>query len=159
MALTPASSAKAVVVDANLIIAICAKETFASRVRTALFRYAVQGNSFYTPGVCLAETLYILCQKEQSGVLSASDHGDAIEELEAISAYLSPPPHGDASLILRAEQVRAGYGCSHSADGLYIALAEQLAQTQPTVLLTLDVGLARQAARNAPAVTVDLLLP
>jgi hypothetical protein len=27
-------------------------------------------------------------------------------------------------LIARAEQIRSGYGCSRSADGIYIALAE-----------------------------------
>ena len=61
--------------------------------------------------------------------------------------------------MLRAEQIRSGYGCSHSADGLYIALAEQLGRSQPTTLLTLDAGLSKQAARNAATVIVDLIVP
>jgi predicted nucleic acid-binding protein len=68
-----------------------------------------------------------------------------------------PPPSGDAALIARAEQIRNGYGCSHSADGIYIALAEELSQSGATELLTFDTDLPKQAARNAPTVKVNLL--
>ena len=69
-------------------------------------------------------------------------------------ASVLPPPNGEASLIHRAEQIGSGYGCSRSADGLYIALAEELTATRPTILLTFDQGLPNQAAANAPTVTV-----
>ncbi len=68
-----------------------------------------------------------------------------------------PPPSGDKRLIRRAEQIGAGYGCSRSADGIYLALAEQLSQTMPTILLTFDTGMPNQAAKNAPSVNVQVL--
>jgi len=60
-------------------------------------------------------------------------------------------------LIARAEEIRGGYSCRRSADGLYIALAEELSQSVPTELLTFDEDLPKQAAKNAPAVKVNLL--
>lgn len=68
-----------------------------------------------------------------------------------------PPPNGDRSLIARAERIGADYGCSRSADGIYIALAEELSQTRPTAHLTFDKELPAQAAQNAPTVIVQLL--
>lgn len=70
---------------------------------------------------------------------------------------VSPPPNGEASLILRADQIRGSYGCSRSADAPYIALAEELSRTYTTRLLTFDQGLPKQAAQNAPLVKVHLL--
>ena len=49
------------------------------------------------------------------------------------------------------------YGCSRSADGIYVALAEILAQTMPTVILTFDQNMQNQITRNAPTVTVQVL--
>jgi predicted nucleic acid-binding protein len=60
-------------------------------------------------------------------------------------------------LLLRAEAIRGSYTCRRSADGVYIALAEALSATRPTVLLTLDEGIKRQAAANAPAVRVHIV--
>ena len=68
-----------------------------------------------------------------------------------------PPPNGDSVLIERAEQISSGYGCSRSADGIYIALAEELTQTRPTVLLTFDKELQKQANKQAPSVVVQVL--
>jgi predicted nucleic acid-binding protein len=67
------------------------------------------------------------------------------------------PSGGDASLLVRAEEVRSGYGCSRSTDGLYIALAEELARQCPVEILTLDEGYINQVANNAPSVKVNLL--
>ena len=69
-----------------------------------------------------------------------------------------PSPRGDASLITRAEEVRSGYGCSRSADGIYIALAEDLSKTGPTKLLTFDQDLENQVKQNAPTVSVHLIV-
>ena len=46
-----------------------------------------------------------------------------------------------------------------TADSIYPALAEELAQTRPAVLLTFDPGIPNQAAKNAPTVTVQVLIP
>ena len=68
-----------------------------------------------------------------------------------------PPPLGEASLVRPAQAIGADYGCSRSADGIYIALTEQLAQTRPTVLITFDKALSRQVSLRAAGVTVLLL--
>jgi predicted nucleic acid-binding protein len=70
---------------------------------------------------------------------------------------VQPPPSGDVALIQRAEQISNGYGCSRSADGIYIALAEELQQSVQTVILTFDQNMPNQAASKAPSVTVQLL--
>ena len=67
------------------------------------------------------------------------------------------PPQGDAVFIQRAAEMQQGYGCSHSADCLYLALAETLATNSPTALLTFDKGLISHAAKHAPSVIVNLL--
>ena len=59
--------------------------------------------------------------------------------------------------MARAEAIRAGYSCRRSADGIYIALAEQLTAVMPTTLLTFDQDMKSQAAKNAPTVTVVTL--
>lgn len=155
----PASThAGAVVLDANVLIALCAREQDKLvTAEAALLAYAAKGWLFYAPGVILGEVLYILCGKLQSGLLDATTHQEAIENLRDQMNAILPPPHGEVSLVMRAEEIRNGYGCSRSADGLYIALAEALTQTGPVELLTFDSGIVNQAARNAPTVKVNLL--
>ena len=103
------------------------------------------------------ESLYILCQKRQNGMLTETQHGAAIATLQSAMTTIQPPPNGDASLIIRAEVLRGTYGCSHSADSMYLALAEQLTAKGPTEFLTFDAGQKLQAAAAVPAVTVNLL--
>lgn len=148
----------ALVIDANIAIASCAREVDkATKANAELSRYAGLGLTWYAPGVIVSETLYILCGKVQRGELTPAEHTLAVQDFDALMTAVMPPPNGDASLIARAEQIRMGYGCSRSADGLYIALAEELSQTQTTYLLTFDGDLQKQAARNAPAVNIHLL--
>jgi hypothetical protein len=40
-------------------------------------------------------------------------------------------PQGDIRFILRAEEIRQGYSCLHSADGFFLALNEDLAKSGP----------------------------
>ncbi len=110
------------------------------------------------PGVIVAETLYVLCGKKTSGSLSLPDYATAVATFDRIMASVLPPPNGDASLIRRAEQIGNGYGCIRSADGIYIALAEELTASRPTELLTFDQGCPNQAAANAPTVIVKVLV-
>ncbi len=148
----------AVVLDANVLIAICAREQDKlATAEAALAAYTTKGWLFYAPGVILGEVLYILCGKLQNGRLDATAHQEAIENLQDQMNAILPPPRGEAALIARAEEIRSGYGCSRSADGLYIALAEELAQTGVAELLTFDTGIVNQVARNAQTVTVNLL--
>ncbi len=101
--------------------------------------------------------LYALCQKCQAGLITPVEYDDAINEFEILLSSILPPPNGEVSLVQRAHAIANGYGCSRSADSAYIALAEQLSQARSTVLITFDKDLPKQAARNAPTVTVHLL--
>jgi predicted nucleic acid-binding protein len=154
----PTSLAGAVVVDANVAVALSAKEAGRHTNATAELRlYTARGYELYAPGVIIPETLYALCGKLQNGVLSITQHALAVADFNLFMQGALPPPAGDASLITRAHTISAGYGCSRSADSLYIALAEELGAMRPVVLLTFDSELPKQAARNAPTVSVHLL--
>lgn len=149
----------AVVIDANVLIAICAKEQHLhAQAQAAVSDYATRGFLFYAPGVVVAETLYILCGKLQSGTLTTLEHDTAVKSFHAHMQGFLPPRGGDASLIIRAEEIRQGYGCSRSADGIYIALAEDLSKMGLTNLLTFDQALEKQVKQNAPSVSVHLLV-
>jgi predicted nucleic acid-binding protein len=144
--------------DANILIAVSAREPDKYVPALAqLAQYANAGSPCYAPGVIVAEALFALCRKLTNQWLTPVEHAVAVTDLKDLAQTLLPPPRGEAALIERAEQMRAGYGCSRSADGLYLALAEQLAQAGPVELVTFDVDLQRQAALVAPTVTVRLL--
>ena len=154
----PPSLPDAVVVDASVVIAICAKEAGREAIALAeLSYYSSQGYEFYAPGVVVSEALYVLCGKEQNGTLSAADYALAILELESLSTGFLPPPQGEGALVVRSAGIRAGYGCSRSADSIYIALAEALTLERPTVLLTCDQGIPNHVTANAPTVVVKVL--
>ena len=63
----------------------------------------------------------------------------------------------DDVLIKRATEIQEDYGCSRSADSLYIALAEHLGKQHTVEILTFDSGFKNQIAKNAPTVTLNLL--
>jgi predicted nucleic acid-binding protein len=149
-----------VVIDASVLIAICANEPDKyALARAALQQYATAGCALHAPNLAVMETLYILCRKLEAQVLTPAEHATAVLNLTAAMALILTPPGGDASLIARAEQIRSGYSCRRSADSFYIALAEQLTGLGPTELLTFDSGQRSQAATMAPSVTVRLLTP
>lgn len=152
------SSAGAVVIDANVLISLCTKEplTF-TRADAAFNNYAQKGWTYYAPNVIVAEAMFVICRKLQDGQLTDIEHAESIEFLQDYLALITMPNGGDASLLPRAEEVRSGYGCTRSADGLYIALAEELAKQGPAEILTLDEGYVNQVAKDAPSVKVNLL--
>jgi len=82
---------------------------------------------------------------------------DALKNLQDQMQAILPPPQGDAALIKRATDIRSGYGCSRSTDGLYIALVEELSKTGSAEFLTFDKGAGNQIKKNAPSVTMNLL--
>jgi predicted nucleic acid-binding protein len=137
MASVPTTNPPRLVIDANVLIALCAKEADKYAIADSeLTRYAQAGYEFFAPGVIIAESLFVLCKKLQDSLLTAVDHADAIADLCSFMGVINPPPNGDRSLVSRAEQVRASYGCSRSADGLYVALAEELGAMGTAELLT-----------------------
>lgn len=146
-----------VVIDANVPIAIAANEPGEPNATSAINHYLANQSVFYAPGAIVAEVLYVLCGKEQEGSLTASEYQQAIEDFALFISMVNSPPGGDGSLVRRAAAVRGTYTCRRSADGIYIALAEKLAASHPTVLLTFDENMAKHAARVSPAINVHLL--
>lgn len=161
MAASPSSNPPCLIIDSNVLIAICCKEAGRHALADAeLVDHAARGYQFFAPGCIVSECLYVLAEKvERHGTLARAEHAAALADPCAFMGMLLPPPGGDFSLTARAEQIRTGYGASRSADGIFIALAEELTATRTTELLTFDAELPRQAKRNAPSVSVRVLTP
>jgi len=59
-----------VVIDASVMVAICAKEQNKQvTAKDALDDYVAKGRIFYAPGVIVSEVMYVLCLKLQDGLL------------------------------------------------------------------------------------------
>ena len=100
MATAVATTPKLVVIDADVLIGICAKEPDKHPIATAeLATYAASGSKVYAPGVIVSEALFVLCKKLQKGDLNQADHDAAVRSLCVIMNVVSPPPNGDAALI------------------------------------------------------------
>ena len=119
--------------------------------------YATNGAQFFAPGVIVAECLFVFCKKRQDGVLTPAAHEAAVRAFVTLMAAVHPPPSGDKSLIARAEEIRGSLGCRRSADGIYLALAEELSAVALTEVVTFDNGMGAQARSHAIAVTVEVL--
>lgn len=148
----------AVVPDANVIIALCAKEIDKLQTAEAAFKhYVKQGYEFFAPSVLVAEVIFVLCQKLADGSLTQTEHDKAIDVFGDYLKGIELSPNGEAFLLKRAVEIRQGYGCSRSSDSLYLALAEELTANYDTEIVTFDKGFINQAAKNAPTVKVNLL--
>ncbi|HSK72513.1 MAG TPA: type II toxin-antitoxin system VapC family toxin [Pyrinomonadaceae bacterium] len=153
--MSPTNNPDALVTDANIIISVCSKEPTAATVKNVLKTRANNGWEFYAPNIIVAEVLYIFCRKLQNNLLTPRSYEEAIENFQDQMKVIQTP--ADAQYIKRAKEIQNGYGCSRSADSLYLALAEDLAKTRTVELLTFDKGMINQAAKNAPTVTVKVL--
>ena len=154
----PNNPAGAVVIDANILIAICSKEPTEATARAALTYYINKNWAVYAPGVLSSEVLFVLCKKVQNGIINEDTYQKAVEDLIDFISVILPPPNGDAALLIRAEQIRTNYSCLHTTDGFYLALTEELGRLGASEFLTFDQGTVNVAARNAPTVNVNLLL-
>ena len=153
--MSPANNPNAVVTDANIIISVCSKEPTATIAKSALENYARNGWEFFAPNVIVAEVLYILCRKLENGLLTAKSYDEAVENFQDQMKVTQTP--NDAQFVRRAKEIQNSYGCSRSADSIYIALAEDLAKTRTVEILTFDKGIINQAANNAPTVAVKVI--
>ncbi|HEX8998351.1 MAG TPA: type II toxin-antitoxin system VapC family toxin [Blastocatellia bacterium] len=151
------NSPGAVVIDANILISICAKEPNQQTAENALADYAARGWVFYAPGAILTEAPFVLCKKRQDGLLTEVKYREAIEAFNDYMQTILPSPQGDIRFILRAEEIRQGYSCLHTTDAFYLALTEELAATGAAEFVTFDKRVVNVAAKNAPAVKVNLL--
>jgi predicted nucleic acid-binding protein len=151
------SNSGTAVIDANILISICAKEPSYQTAVTALADYGAKGWVLYAPGAILTEVPFILCKKQQDGLLTAAEHQAAVETFNDYMQTILPSPQGDIRFILRAEEIRQGYSCLHTTDAFYIALAEELAKSGTAEFVTFDKRTVNVAAKNAPTVKVHLL--
>lgn len=148
----------AVVVDANVVLAICSHEKLTyQKALTAFEEYANKGWEFYAPNVLTAEVLFVLCRKLADGVLSEAEHKSSIEAFTILSSSIKNPENGDQALISSAEKIRGSYGCSRMSDSLYLACAQELATRCNVEIVTFDNGLVNQAANCSTAITIRLL--
>ncbi|MDQ3009981.1 MAG: type II toxin-antitoxin system VapC family toxin [Acidobacteriota bacterium] len=147
----------ALVIDSNVLISICSKEVSYPTAKQFLAEYSARNWVFYAPGVIVSEVLFVLCRKLSDGSLTVASYDEGIEMLKDQLAAILPPPRGDAFLVQRAREIQTGYSCLHSADCLYVALAEELAVSGAAELVTFDKRVVNVAVNNAPTVNVTLL--
>ena len=154
---SPMINNDAVVIDASILVSISSKEAATYLTAENAFDfYAKNGWEFFAPNVVVSEVIFALCHKLAAGVLTEVEHEKAVESfLNLMKNILTPDDETD--LVERAIEIRESYGCSRSSDGLYIALAEDLAKTRTVELMTFDKGMLNQAAKNAPMVTIKVL--
>ena len=157
----PNNPRPAIVMDATVVISLAAKErTTHSQVNAEVTNYLSSGYEFFAPGVLVSETLFSLCRMLVTDqTLTSAQHAQAVTDFHTLLTFISPPPQGEISLVLRAEAIRGNYTCYRTADAVYIALAEELSQSRPATLLTLDDGIRNQAAKNASGVRVQVITP
>ncbi len=153
----PNNPAGAVVIDANILIAICSKEPTEATARAELTNYTNKNWAVYAPSVISSEVLFVLCKKVQNGIIDTNTYQKAVEDLVDFMTVILPPPNGDAALLIRAEEIRSGYSCLHTTDSFYLALTEELARSGAAEFVTFDQGTVNVAARNASTVKVNLL--
>ncbi|MGI8467341.1 MAG: type II toxin-antitoxin system VapC family toxin [Pyrinomonadaceae bacterium] len=148
---------EAVVIDASILVSISSKEAAAYLIAQNAFDiYAKNGWEFFAPNVVVGEVLFALCRKLAAGILTETEHEKAVESFLNLMKNISTPDD-ETDLVERVVEIRGNYGCSRSSDGLYIALAEDLAKIRTVELLTFDRGMINQTAKNAPTVTVKVL--
>lgn len=148
-----------VTLDVSFVIGLCAKEPAKyAKAQIELSHRIADGCTLHAPHLMIMEVTFVLCGKLQAGDLTFAEHASAIANLYSLSKNLTFPSGGDIALLLPAEQIRSGYGCSRSADRFYVALAELLAASGPSELLTFDAGQQKQAAAISSTVTVTLLV-
>jgi predicted nucleic acid-binding protein len=109
MATISANNGGLLVVDASAAVSISAREVGNYQVALArMQRYERDGRIAHAPGVIVSECLFALCRKLETGSLAAARHTITIRRLRHVLAALLPPPQGDASLAVRAEEIRRG---------------------------------------------------
>lgn len=146
-----------VVIDASVMVSIAAKEAATyEAVKAALDYYTENGSGFFAPNVAVSEVIYAFCKKQNAGDLTELQHSNAIKSFLDLIRNISMPAD-DTTLLIPAIEILKTYGCSHSSDSLYIALAKSLAEDGTVELFTLDQGMKKQAAKNAPSVVVNVL--
>ena len=85
----------AVVPDANVLIALCAREKDKLKTaETAFDDYIAKGYDFFAPSILVAEVIYVLCQKLSDGSLTQPEYEKAIKAFKFYLGFISLSPSG-----------------------------------------------------------------
>jgi hypothetical protein len=134
-----ATSPSAVIVDSIVLISICSKETSHSTAAQALADRAAKGSVFLCAWRNCSRVLFVVCRKLSDGTLSTIAHDEAIRDIEGPSVrYASRHRMGSAAHGPTSKRDSDRYSCLHSADCLYVALAEELTASSRAEFLTFD---------------------
>jgi len=96
MASWTTTSPVSVVIDANVVIALCAGEPDKlANAKAKIEEYSGKGCNFYAPGVIIAECLFVFCRKLSDGVLTPVEHSSAVLGLMKLMRKINPPPKGN----------------------------------------------------------------
>ena len=148
MATSTVDNLRAAIIDASVLVAITSKENPTHLPAEAAFKsYSQNGWEFFAPNVIISEVIFALCQKLTGELLTRPEYELAIRCFLDYMTIISTPDD-ETDLVKRAIEIRQGYGCSRSSDGLYLAMAEDLAKTHTVELFTLDRGMTNQAAKK-----------
>lgn len=91
---------RSVVLDASVLVALCAREPH--RVHEAEAAMGVRdrdGCAFHAPNALVTETQYVLCKKAASGSLAQAEYGTALVNLQEALSTIAFAPEGDADLL------------------------------------------------------------
>ena len=88
--MNPPINSKIAVVDANVLIAIAAKESGTHKDAEVRFKkYSQDGWIFFAPNVIVAEVLFALCQKLSGGLLTQAEYNSAIQTFKEYLTIVS----------------------------------------------------------------------
>jgi predicted nucleic acid-binding protein len=134
-----------VVIDANAVVALLAREPESDAVEQCIERWAREGVELHAPALARYEAANVLTRKTSMGEIEQEDLPALWAELEAMPIAYHPLGDGAAVIGVAIElQRRSAY------DAAYVALAREL----DAGLWTLDGPLARNAASRGMSVNL-----
>ncbi len=143
----PDDAAKCVVIDANALIALIAREPESETVTTQVTGWISEGVELHAPELARYEIANALARKVSHGEVQADDLPSVWAELDALPLIYHP-------LIDGVETISLAIGLERRSafDAAYVALARGL----DAELWTLDGPLARNAAsRGFPVSLIE----
>jgi predicted nucleic acid-binding protein len=134
-----------VVIDANALVALLAREPESEAVEQCVTRWAREGVELHAPTLARYEAANVLTRKTSMGEIEQDDLPALWAELEAMPIAYHPLGDGAAVIGVAIELERRS-----AFDAAYVALAREL----DAELWTLDGPLARNAASHGMPVNL-----
>ena len=143
----PSNAPVRIVIDANALIALMAREPESEAVTSHIFGWVSEGVELHAPELARYEIANALTRKSSAGEVQAGDLPAVWAELDAMPIVYHPLADGaEVIAVAVALERRSAF------DAAYVALAREL----DAELWTLDGPLARNAAsRGLPVSLID----